>query len=262
MLINIMICQLQVGGGISLAEKIHIFKHKPDFVCLPEFFLIPPNADNYSTFASQFDSNLKKLRRLSNELDTTLVGGSIVERANSSLYNTSYVYKKGRKISSYRKQYPTENEQQKGISPGNKQILFEIDNIRIGVLICADALQDKCFEKMRKMKADLIFIPTVSPLLSNDSATRKNERDESLFVRGAKISGAYIVKTCGLGSIFGVQLNGRSLVAAPWGIIWQVSPDGEQHPRIQSIILDIDELHDFRRAAMINKVVSLIGNSK
>jgi omega-amidase len=262
MLINIMICQLQVGGGISLAEKIHIFKHKPDFVCLPEYFLIPPKADNYSSFASEFDSNMKKLRRLSNELDTTLVGGSIVERVNSSLFNTSYVFAKGRKIASYRKQNPTNNEKNRGISPGNKQILFEIDNIRIGVLICADIFHDKCFEKMRKLNADLIFMPTVSPLIVNDPTKSKMERDENLFVRAAKISGAYVIKTCGLGTLFGNQLNGRSLVAAPWGIIWKIPPENEQHPRIQSIILDIDELHDFRRTAIINKVVSLIGKSK
>ena len=61
MLLNIVLCQLRVGGEISLDEKIHIFKRKPDFVCLPEYFLIPPESKDYSAYASRFDHNLKLL---------------------------------------------------------------------------------------------------------------------------------------------------------------------------------------------------------
>ena len=110
------------------------------------------------------------------------------------------------------------------------------------------------------MKADLIFVPTISPLLMHDTPACKSERDESIFINGARLSGAFVIKTCGLGSIFGHRLNGRSMVAAPWGVIWQVSHESEQHPRIQSLILDIEELREFRKAAMIREVVSQVDN--
>lgn len=262
MLINVVICQLQVGGGISLAEKIHIFKHKPDFVCLPEYFLIPPESDDYSSFACKYDQNLKLLGRWSNELDTTLIGGTVVDRNGSSYHNTSYAFRRGEKIAIYRKQFPTENEMRKGIAAGRKMMVFQVDGIKVGILICADVLHRECFEKLGRMKADLIFVPTVSPLLEHDSPECKAERDESIFINGAKISGAYVIKTCGLGTIFGHNLNGRSLVAAPWGVLWQVSPESEQHPRIQSLLLDIEELREFRKAAMIREVVNQANNIK
>jgi predicted amidohydrolase len=262
MLIKVVICQLQVGGGISLAEKIHIFKCKPDFVCLPEYFLIPPDSDDYSSFAYNYNQNLKLLRRWSNELDTTLIGGTIIDRVDSSFHNTSYAFRRGEKIAIYRKRFPTENELRKGIAAGRKMMVFEVDGVKVGILICADALHRECFEKLGRMKADLIFVPTVSPLLADDTPSRKAERDKSIFIEGARLSGAYVIKTCGLGSIFGHNLNGRSLVAAAWGILWQVSPESEQHPRIQSLVLDIEELREFRKAAMIREVVSQIDNLK
>lgn len=261
MLINVVLCQLKIGGGISLAEKIHIFKRKPDFVCLPEYFLLPTESVDYLLYASRYDGNTKYLSRLSNELDTTLIAGTVIEKNGSSFYNTSYVYRRGEKLAAYRKRYPTDKEQEHGIVPGNKFIVFETDGLKVGVLICADVLRKEAFIKMGRLGADIIFIPTISPLLKDDSPFKKQVRDEMIFVAGARLANAFVVKTCGLGDIFGNPLNGRSLVAAPWGIIWQVSPENEQRPRIQSQILDIDELREFRRTRMIQDVVSNIEQS-
>ncbi len=261
MLINVVLCQLRVGGGITLAEKIHIFKRKPDFVCLPEYFMIPPDARDYPEFAAQFDNNLKILARWSNELDTTLIGGTVAEKVDSTMYNTCFIFRKGQKIASYRKQFPTIHELRRGITPGKKYIVFEVDGIRVGMMICADVLHEEAFIKLGKLKADIIFVPTVSPLRPNDTIEARVHRDHDIFVRGSLLARAYVVKTCGIGSIFGHIQNGRSLVAAPWGILWQVSPENEQHPRIQNIILDIDELREFRRVSMINDVVGQIKSS-
>lgn len=261
MLINVVLCQLRVGGGITLAEKIHIFKRKPDFVCLPEYFMIPPDARDYPEFIAQFDKNLRTLSRWSNELDTTLIGGTVAEKVDAAVYNTCFVFRKGQKLVSYRKQFPTVHERERGIMPGKKYIIFEIDGLRIGIMVCADVLHEEAFRKFGKLKADIIFVPTVSPLRPYDTYEARRQRDQEIFVKGALLSKAFVVKTCGIGSIFGHVQNGRSLVAAPWGILWQVTPENEQHPRIQNMILDIDELREFRRASMINEVVGQIKSS-
>lgn len=256
MLTNVVVCQLKIGAGITLAEKIHIFKRKPDLLCLPEYFLMPQNSQDYSLFAAHYQENLKYLARLSNELNTTLIGGTIVEKSGEDKYNTSYVYRRGSKIASYRKCHPTRNELKMGIRPGNRSIVFSHDGIRVGILICADALDQGCFEKMGKMNVDIIFVPTVSPLLEDDNAAKKARRDQEIFVEGAKIAGAYIVKTCGIGTIFGHEINGRSLIASPWGILWQISPPHEQLPYIHNMLLDIGELREFKHAALIHEVLN------
>jgi len=258
MLINVVICQLPIGSGISLTEKIHIFKRRPDFVCLPEYFLMPPGTPSYATFAAHFRTNLQYLARLSNELETTLIGGSIIEKADGAFYNTCYVFRRGEQMASYRKQFPTANEQAKGVCAGKKIITFEVAGARIGLLLCADALHPECFEKYRRFSPDLIFIPTISPLVADDTIAEKCARDRDIYCRGAELSGAYVIKTCGLGTIFNTPLNGRSLVAAPWDLLWRVDQEYEQQPGLYSQILNIAELREFRRAAMIREVVNRI----
>ena len=182
----------------------------------------------------------------------------MAEKVDSAIYNTCFVFRKGQKIASYRKQFPTEHELQRGITPGKKYIVFEIEGIRVGIMICADVLHEEAFRKLGKLKADIVFVPTVSPLRPHDTLEARAQRDHDIFIQGALLAKAYIVKTCGIGQIFGHTQNGRSLVAAPWGILWQVMPENEQQPRIQNIILDMDELREFRRTSIINEVVGQI----
>lgn len=217
---------------------------------------MPENTLNYALFASNYRQNIKYLSRLSRDLNTILIGGTIIEKNNSELHNTSYTFHHGEKIGSYRKCHPTENELRMGICPGNKNIVVQVDGIKIGILICADALYPAGFRKMKKMDVDMIFIPTVSPLLTGDTVADKTKRDQEIFVEGAKMSGAYIIKTCGIGEIFKHKLNGRSLIASPWGILWQIPEENEQLPYIHNMLLDIDELREFRRAAIIREIIT------
>jgi predicted amidohydrolase len=54
------------------------------------------------------------------------------------------------------------------------------------------------------------------------------------------------VKVCGVGSLFGGRLQGRSLVAAPWGVLNRVPPTEEDRPQVITANLSIDELREFR----------------
>jgi len=92
-----------------------------------------------------------------------------------------------------------------------------------------------------------VFIPTTSPYRPEDSLSQKHDRDQKYFVAGAEVAGAYVVKTCGAGSIFGHRLQGRSLIAAPWGVVNRVEPLDEDSVRILTETLDIAELREFRR---------------
>jgi len=46
--------------------------------------------------------------------------------------------------------------------------------------------------------------------------------------------------------LWGGYLQGRSLVAAPWGILTRIPPYDENKRRILSFTLDIAELREFR----------------
>lgn len=247
MLMKVAAVQARMGQRLGFEEKLHIFKQRPDFVCLPEYWLLDGSVPDFQRAALERAEYLSYLGRLSDELTTCLVAGTLVEADGDRLYNTSYVIDRGTILGHYRKRYPVPGEAAKGIAPGAETLILSVDRVKIGVLICGDVFQRHLYEELGREGVDIIFIPTTSPFRPDDSLSQKHERDQRYFVEGAEVSGAYVVKTCGAGSIFGHQLQGRSLIAAPWGIISRVNVQDEGSERILVATLDIDELREFRR---------------
>lgn len=257
MMIRVVICQLPIGQEqLTLRQKLEIIRRGPDFVCLPEYFLLPAAAGNLSQYALTYDRSVEYLCRLSRDFNTTLIGGSVVSKTNGGMYNTSFVFRKGLRIGSYRKVFPTVREMEEGITPGSVFSSWRIDGVRIGILICADVLHPECFEEMERQQVDIVFIPTTSPFRPDDTPDEKRKRDEGIFVKGAQLSRSYLVKACATGSVFARRLQGRSLIAAPWGLLWHVFPGSESEPIIHSCDLNIDDLADLRRKEIIRRLVS------
>jgi len=166
----------------------------------------------------------------SRSLDTVVIGGTMPELADGVMYNTSFVYDHGRLLGSYRKSNLFFAEVGK-ITPGSQFKVFSANGISFGVLICADVFRDESFLEMKKMGARIIFIPTFSPR-RQENAEEKFKRDNDIFVRGARIAGALIVKVCGVKSEYKDFLQARSLVADHSGVLYRVNPDQEDSPMV------------------------------
>jgi predicted amidohydrolase len=246
MLIKVVAVQARIGRKLSLEEKLCIFKERPDFVCLPEYYPLDETVSDYSRAALQRNVYLQYLTALSDQLATCLIAGTVVEADEDKLYNTCYLIDRGRIVGSYRKRNPTPAETVAGISPGGRSLTIDIDGVRVGILICADVFDDKNYRDMADCNVDLVFVPTVSPLRPADSLTGKRLRDREYFLEGAETAGAYVVKVCGVGAVFRKPLQGRSLIAAPWAIVARVESFNEMHSRILTATLDIAELREFR----------------
>jgi len=247
MLVKVVAVQLKIGEKLSLEEKLFIFKQRPDFVCLPEYCFIDKSMPDFSRAALTTKDNLEYLQSLSDAFSTCLIGGSIVEADYDSLYNSSYIFNLGERAGRYRKLNPVSGEIEKGILPGDRIFTAIIGEVKIAVFICADALNIGLFDVIKNENVDLIFIPTTSPFRPDERKTEKHKRDKEIYLRAAQISGSYIIKTCGVGTLFGKPLQGRTLIVSPWGILKRVDIFSESSKCILSSILDIDEIRDFRR---------------
>jgi predicted amidohydrolase len=246
MLVKIVAVQAQMGQELSLEEKLYIFKQRPDLVCLPEYYLLGDDVKDFYRAALKRNSYLEYLQRLSDELSTCLIAGTMVEAENDRLYNTAYVIDRGEIIGWYRKRDPVQGERDKGISPGNTSFVFETRNVKIGLMICGDVFNESNFHDLAMQGVDLIFIPTTSPFRPADSITRKKTRDRKYFVTGAEITGAYVVKVCGVGALFGKPLQGRSLITAPWQILAQTDFGSENRKCVLTATLDVNDIREFR----------------
>jgi predicted amidohydrolase len=246
MLVKVVAVQARMGQPLSLEEKIYIFKQRPDFVCLPEYYLLDDSIDDYHRAALRFQEFVRYYARLSDELSTCLIGGTVVEAEQHGLYNTCYVFNRGQALGRYRKRFPVPGEREKGISPGKENLVLDIEGARLAVMICGDVFYPEVFSELAGAEVDLIFVPTTSLFRPDDSISRKRHRDAKYFATGSRICGAYVVKVCGVGAIFGKPLQGRSLISAPWGVVTRTDFSGESQARILSAVLDVCELREFR----------------
>jgi len=254
MLVKVVAVQSKLGAELTLEERLLVFRQRPDFVCLPEYFFVGRKMRDFGQSAMEIKKNLRYLEALSDALSTCLIGGSVVEAEGDAFYNSSYVYNRGERMGRYRKLNPVAGELDRGILPGDKALTLEIDGIKIGLLICADALNPDIFGIMREKEVDIIFIPTTSPFRPGEGSLAKQKRDFEIYLTGARRAGAYVVKTCAVGELFGKPLQGRSLMVSPWEIIRRVDIRAESTACVLSAVLDIEELRDFRQKFPVRKL--------
>ncbi len=240
--ISVALFQKNSDGRFDLDKIERQIGRGHDFVCLPEYCFVSPEAKSQLETAADLERNLKILSELSVRLDTVLVGGSVVEGDAGKFYNVCYVFDRGQKTGKYRKVNLYHREAGKGISTGDRYEVFEAKGIRVGVLICADVLFPESYQKLAELKPDIVFVPTTSPYRVDDNAEAKEERDRLYFVNGAKTTSAYVAKCCAVGSLLGGRLQGRSLAAAPWEIIKQVPVEQEGEELVLTAELDLNRL--------------------
>ena len=228
--IRIALIQKQLGITISHLEALEIRKFKPHFVCFPEYFFVNRRLGDQTQTNHNFQRQIKRIKAISRSLKTVVIGGTTPELSDGKLYNTAFVFKNGKLLGFYRKKnlYYTESEI---ITPGDTFKVFPSYGIKFGVLICADVFKDESFLEMKRLGAQIVFIPTYSPK-KEETLQDKFQRDIEIFVHGAQLSDAVIVKVCGVRSEFKECLQARSLIANKKGIVYRVNPDEEEKEMI------------------------------
>jgi predicted amidohydrolase len=246
MLVKVAIVQHRVGEPVGLDLRLHLFRIRPDFVCFPEYWGAEAGMRDQTDLARRAVAQKRAMARLSADLKAVVIGGTIVERSDGKLHNVARVYDSGRPVGLYAKRHPTEREMAHGIVAGEERPVWDLGFARVATAICADCLEPATFDALGPEEVDFLFVPNASPHRPGESPEDKFERDETIFVAGARRAGAYVIKCCGVGTLFGGRLQGRSLVAAPWGIVHRVPPTEEDRPQVITADLSLDELREFR----------------
>ncbi len=237
MIIKIALLQKQHNSHLTRGEIEKLRKFGPHFICFPEYFFANHRLGRHVQTPREFKRQLRRIELISKIIDTVVIGGTTHEPDGSNLYNTSFIFDRGIMTGSYRKQnlFFTEYE---NITPGSEYRIFSAYGIRFGVLICADVFIEKSFQEMKKLGARIVFIPTISPK-RDETVEDKFERDNDIFIKGARISDAVIAKVCAVKSRYRDYLQARSLVADKNGILYRVNPDEEDKEMIITLEIDV-----------------------
>jgi N-carbamoylputrescine amidase len=105
--------------------------------------------------------------------------------------------------------------------------------------VCADVLYPEAARILALQGAEILINPVLSPFREVDNT--KEARD-AIFIARAYDSGAFVLKA---GGFRRGAIAGRSLVAAPWGLVARYADDFAEALLVAD--LDFERLHDFRK---------------
>ena len=134
-------------------------KNNCDIICFPEVFLTA--GMQKKKYNPGYVLKSKKLfSKLSKHYNLYSIMGSIIEKNENNLYNTSYLFDdKGKILGNYKKNHLTKNEQ-KYLKSDDKITVFRTKIGNIGIQICRDLLYPEITRKLMLKGAEIVFCPS------------------------------------------------------------------------------------------------------
>ncbi|KAL3314859.1 Carbon-nitrogen hydrolase [Cichlidogyrus casuarinus] len=129
----------------SLIKKACTQENKPDLICLPECFNTPYGHDYFAEYSEEIPGGITSqlISSLARENSVSIVAGSIPEKRDGKIYNTSVVYDNaGSSIGNFSKLHLFDVNftfiESDSLSSGNKLLDFTLGQFKIGIGICYD----------------------------------------------------------------------------------------------------------------------------
>jgi predicted amidohydrolase len=250
---EIIVAAIQMRVGRSFEANLEEVKRMVNaaaekgatIVALPEYFYLPQvNDQPLEEAASEtFDQTFRVLNELSREREI-LLEACLIERDSGSLFNTAFLFRDGEVVGCQRKVHVTAREIELGISRWDGFDMMEINQLKLGILVCADVLYPEACRVLGLFGCDIVINPVVS--FYHDVDVTKDAR-ECLFVSRAIDNDYFLIKPSGIGKTpWGRKIVGRSLIVSPWGVIARY--ENENRPQVLTAALDLNLLRKLRRA--------------
>lgn len=206
---------------------------------LPEYFFATPAPPHEAA------PHAARVRAFYEEASGALglaVAGNLVEPRAGALANVGVVYDAGRLVLAQDKVHPMPREAAAGVVGGARLAVAEVAGVPTGLLVCADILYPEAARVLALRGAEVLLNPVMSPYRAEDLT--RGARD-AIFVARAYDSGAFVLKAGGHRRGGEHPVAGRSLVAAPWGVLAKARGDFEDELLVAD--LDLETLRRFRK---------------
>ncbi|MBI4362205.1 MAG: carbon-nitrogen hydrolase family protein [Euryarchaeota archaeon] len=205
---------------------------------LPEYWFGFPYAHPVFRFEALTRGRVLDFYRRTSEEHGLLLSGNLTEASGGHYYNVGLWVRGDRVLSRQRKLHPTPNERAWGVSPGSRVAWATERGTRLATLVCADVLWPETCARLRG--ADIVSNPVVSRRRDKDGG---REARNAMFVARAFDNGYYLLKAGGVSPRW--PIAGRSLAAAPWGLLARAR--GDTRPELLRVDLDLERLRRARR---------------
>ncbi|MEF8725882.1 MAG: carbon-nitrogen hydrolase family protein [Candidatus Bipolaricaulota bacterium] len=249
------ILQIKVTGDkdTNLKKVKNLYKdsktREADFVVLPEMFNCPYEMERFGEFAEGIPGHTTEfLAELASSWETYLVGGSIPEKADGKVFNTSAIFNprgeliaKHRKIHLFNVDYPgrIQVDESKFLEPGNKQTMVDTEFGKVGVAICYDFRFPELLRSMTLAGSKIIFIPAAFNTTTGPAhwkpVLRARAIDNQVFVVAASPA---------RNRASSYEAYGHSIAIDPWGKVLVEAGEGEEALYVD---IDLNEIEEVRK---------------
>jgi predicted amidohydrolase len=235
---RVALCQMQVvedktQNVAHAAEMIKEAASHADLVILPEMWNCPYETSLFPEYAEEKDNSptLDAVSRAAKEEEVYIVAGSIPERHQGNVYNSSFFFNpQGEIIGVHRKVHLFDIDVAGEISfkesltltAGNKITVIDTELGKIGICICYDMRFPEFLRLMTLQGAQLVIVPGAFNLTTGPTHWKPliqvRAVDNQVFMVGVSpardINASYVA-------------YGHSMVVDPWGTILKEAGTGE-----------------------------------
>jgi predicted amidohydrolase len=233
--LKLALCQMQVvdNKNLNVKKALQMIKEssKEDvqLVILPEMFNCPYENSKFEEYAEYMDASptLKSMSSAASKFDMHLVAGSIPEKTDEGIYNTSFVFdNQGEIIGFHRKMHLFDIDvpgkitfkESDTLKSGNDITVVNTELGKIGIGICYDIRFPELSRIMALKGADILVFPGAFNMTTGpahwETLIRTRAIDNQVFV--AAVSPAP-------NNNANYVAYGHSMVCNPWGEVLSIA---------------------------------------
>ncbi|WP_295591582.1 carbon-nitrogen hydrolase family protein [uncultured Methanobrevibacter sp.] len=253
--IKLSLCQMNVidnkeenikTASLMIDESV---SKNADFIVLPEMFNCPYSNDKFIEYGEEEKSSytLNKISLLAKKNNIYILAGSIPEKENGKLYNTSYLFDKaGNIIAKHRKMHLFDIDvkgkitfkESDVLTAGDSFTIAETDFGKIGIGICYDIRFPELARVMVENGALILFYPGAFNMTTGPAhwelLFRSRALDNQVFCVGVAPA---------LNKDASYHSFGHSIIASPWG---EIIAEASEKENLILCEIDLDEIKKVR----------------
>ena len=253
--IKLALCQMNVvDDKESNLKKASILINKSiennaDFIILPEMFNCPYSNDKFIEYGEEERDSitLNTISKLAKDNNIYILAGSIPEKDNDKLYNTSYLFdKKGEIIAKHRKMHLFDIDvkdkitfkESEVLTAGDEYTVADTEFGEIGIGICYDVRFVELARIMVENGAQILFYPGAFNMTTGPAhwelLFRSRALDNQVFCVGVAPA---------LNESASYHSYGHSIITNPWG---EVITQGDEKEDLIIAEIDLSEIKKVR----------------
>ncbi|MFB4163256.1 carbon-nitrogen family hydrolase [Alteribacillus sp. JSM 102045] len=203
--------------------QVEMETNHPDLIVLPEMWTTAYTLPELKDIADHENSEtIPFLQNLASQHNVHLVGGSIAYQIEEDMFNRALIINnKGELVYHYDKLHlvPMLDEPSYLTGGRNKAQIFELDGLKLGIIICYDLRFPELIRALALEGAQAVFITAEWP-------EARTEHWKYLQLARAIENQVYIISCNRVGTYNNVEFAGKSMTIDPWG---NVLAEGSQN---------------------------------